>query len=509
MTVNTAASETRYTTLADQLPSFISSTLLQCKRLPSLPAAALRVLNVARTADATCSDYAKAIEHDPALTARVMSVANSVHYLRTPQPSHTCFDATQRLGLDVTLATVLSFCLFEDDHDAHSRARFWQRAITAAAAASYLENQLCPHQSGSIFTTALLQDIGILALQKAYPADADLLYADDRSSHQHIIQVEKRYFGCDHTLVGAWLMAKWGAHDELINAIYHSHGSLETDDMAAVCLRMSGPIADAWLSANPSQAVADVLRQWRTLPTFNNWAVDGLLAHLQHTLPPLSNALGLSAPCGVDSLALLQNAQQLLFEHTLSLSARLDAQYKARETLLNDYAKLEQRSRIDPLTKLANRAWLEEQLRERFHLCLTTKRTMSVVFIDLDHFKVLNDQYGHQAGDRVLTHFGKTLTSLIRSGAVAGRYGGEEFLVILPDEDADSAKCFAERITRRLQERPMAHLDQKPVYVSVSIGVAGLNDGGFGNEQELIDAADQSMYFTKRSGRGGVSVYGH
>ncbi|GGC93149.1 sensor domain-containing diguanylate cyclase [Vreelandella lutescens] len=509
MTGPTAVSETLYTSLADQLPGFISSALLQCKRLPTLPAVALNVLKISRGADATLSDYANAIEHDPALTARVMSVANSVHYLRAAQPPHTCFDATQRMGLDVTLATVLSFCLFEKDHTARARLQFWQRALTAAVAASYLAQQLCPHQSGSVFTTALLQDIGILALQTAYPADAELLYGTEYTSHPHIMQVEKRYFGCDHALVSAWLLAKWGAHDELVQAVLHSHDGFETADNAALCLNVSGSIADAWLSANPAQALAGVIRQLNALTPSNEWAISGLLAHLEHTLPPLMDTLNLSTPAVVNSVALLQEAQQLLFEHTLSLSARLDAQQQARETLLHDYAELEQRSRIDSLTQLANRAWLEQQLRERFHLCLTTKRTMSVVFIDLDHFKVLNDRYGHQAGDQVLAHFGRMLASLIRVGDLAGRYGGEEFLVILPDEDAEGARRFAERITRRLQERPMARVDQEPLYVSVSIGVACLTDGGFGDERELIDAADQSMYFIKRSGRGGVSVYGH
>ncbi|WP_404376075.1 diguanylate cyclase [Vreelandella aquamarina] len=512
MTETTAVSETLYTTLADQLPSFLSNTLLQCQRLPSLPAAALQVLNVARAADATLSDYAKAIEYDPALTARIMSVASSVHYLGAAQPPHTCFDATQRLGLDVTLATVLSFSLFRNGDEAHGRRQFWQRALTSAVAASYLAHQLCPHQAGSVFTAALLQDIGILALQMAYPDDAERLYADAYDahlSHQQLIQNEKRHFGCHHALVGAWLMAKWGAHDSVVSAIYHSHDGFKTDDTAALCLRMSGPIADAWLSTNPALALASVMRQLQALASSHDWVLASLLTHLEQTVPPLTETLGLSTPTVIDSLELLQSAQQLLYEHTLLLSSRLDAQQKAHDTLLNDYTALERRSRTDPLTQLATRAWLEEQLRERFHLCLTTQRTMSVVFIDLDHFKALNDHYGHQAGDEVLAQFGKTLTSLIRVGDLAGRYGGEEFLVILPDEDATGAKRFAERITRRLRECPLARVGQEPVHVSVSIGVACLTDGGFGNERELIDAADQSMYFVKRSGRGGVSVYGH
>lgn len=147
-------------------------------------------------------------------------------------------------------------------------------------------------------------------------------------------------------------------------------------------------------------------------------------------------------------------------------------------------------------------------MHKRFVLCQQQSRIMSVVFIDLDHFKKLNDQYGHQMGDNVLQKFGKTLQSLVRDGDLAGRWGGEEFLVVLPDEDAQSAQVFAKRIAQRLEKTPMAHDDQEPIHVSVSIGIACLDDGGFGSADELIDAADKSMYFIKHTGRGGIAVYG-
>jgi diguanylate cyclase (GGDEF)-like protein len=169
---------------------------------------------------------------------------------------------------------------------------------------------------------------------------------------------------------------------------------------------------------------------------------------------------------------------------------------------------LEERSRTDTLTGLANRSWLEEQMQKRFVLCQEQARIMSVVFIDLDHFKKLNDQYGHQMGDQVLEKFGKTLQALIREGDLAGRWGGEEFLIILPDENANAAHVFARRIIQRLEKTPMASDGQYPIHVSVSIGIACSDDGGFASADELIDAADKCMYFIKRTGRGGIAVYG-
>ena len=82
-------------------------------------------------------------------------------------------------------------------------------------------------------------------------------------------------------------------------------------------------------------------------------------------------------------------------------------------------------------------------------------------------------------------------------------------MVVLPGEDANGAKKFAQRIAYRLQEQPMTWHEDRPVYVTVSIGVGCLNDGGFANSTELINAADKSMYFIKHSGRCGIAVYGH
>jgi diguanylate cyclase (GGDEF)-like protein len=131
------------------------------------------------------------------------------------------------------------------------------------------------------------------------------------------------------------------------------------------------------------------------------------------------------------------------------------------------------------------------------------------VFIDLDHFKTINDRYGHLVGDNVLIGFAKLLSAIVRDGDLAGRFGGEEFLVILPGENGTAAKRFAERIAKRVQEQPMTWHDDEPVYVTVSIGVACSEDGGFAKSNELINAADQCMYFVKHSGRSGIALYGH
>lgn len=377
MTGSLASDDTLYMTLTDELPAFLSHAFLKCKNLPALPSVALKVLEIARSSRSTLNDYAKAIEHDPALTLRLIALANSAYYSRASSPVQTCLEAMQRLGLDTTLAVILGFSLFQQTHGESVRNRTWQRAIVAALVARYLAEQLCPQQSGYVFTTALLQDIGILAFQSTYPEESKTLYAElplsctqqtpaSRShlalsftdlahtkpcytecSHAELARAEQRFFGCDHTLVGAWLAAKWGVPDNIVNAIHQSHESYLVSDKVVLCVRLSGPITDAWLSANPAPMLAALLYQLKAFGRTRTLKLKEVLQHVQQQNAMLANALQMTAPIEIDSDTLLAEAQQLLFQHTLTLGAQLDYQQQALTSLRYPETTHKEDSRLD------------------------------------------------------------------------------------------------------------------------------------------------------------------
>ncbi len=494
--------------LVTELPPFLVADLIKCPSLPTLPSVAIKVLKIARSENPSVNDYANAIEHDPALTMRIITLANSAFFSRTPTRVSACREATARLGLDTTLAAVMSFSLLQNKGIDAYYQRVWMRSIIASLAARQLAINLCPDMAGQVFTASLLQDIGIIALRETYPKDSNTLYTEEALSHRQLSESEQRLFGCDHSQVGAWLAAKWGVPVALAQRICDSHSEYDIASPDKLCVQLSGPIADAWLSSHPAQSLVTVIREFETYQGAHTISLRLLLENIKQQLPALADMLQMVAPPLLDNESLLSEAQQLLFKQTLQLNARLESQQAELASLRQRQDELEERSRTDSLTGLANRAWLEEQLQKRFLLCQEQSLIMSVVFIDLDHFKKLNDKYGHQLGDQVLERFGKALQALIREGDLAGRWGGEEFLVILPDEDARAAQVFAKRIAQRLEKTPMAHNAQEPIHVSVSIGIACLDDGGFGSADELIDAADKCMYFIKRTGRGGIAVYG-
>src|SRR5690554_4331054 len=154
------------------LPETLRSRLAECRSLPSLPAAAARFIAIARSSDPRLTDYARTIDQDPALTLRLLAVANSPFYLRDGGTVSTSHEAVSRLGVDATMGVALSFCLPRSaNHAGINHQYFCQRAIIAASAALELAKYLCPNQAMPLFTSALLQDIGILALEALDGAD--------------------------------------------------------------------------------------------------------------------------------------------------------------------------------------------------------------------------------------------------------------------------------------------------------------------------------------------------
>ncbi|MFY0990197.1 diguanylate cyclase [Halomonas sp. C05BenzN] len=507
--VETPASETgrdsRDSCPLPPLPASLQARLADCHTLPSLPAAVARVLMVARRPDASLFDYAAAIEEDPALTLRLLALANSVFYSRQRSEASTCRDAVSRIGLDATLAAVMSFGLARPaSADTLDLDALWQRAIIAALAARHLAERLCPERSGTLFTTALLQDIGILAAE-ALDGDDYAALIQATVGHDALCQAEREHYGCDHADLGAWLAASWGIPTHLARGIADSHGELEAASPDTLCLRLSGRIADGWLTEAPERAFGRLIRRLETLEALSPASLEEILADLQEQLPSMAELLEITRPPQRDSHEMLAEAKRHLFMQTLALGARLDAHQAELDALRERHAELERSSRLDPLTGLANRAWLEQRLEERFHRSREAGKDLSLVFIDLDHFKQLNDRHGHQFGDQVLTSFATNLQEMVREGDLAGRYGGEEFLVILPDEGATGAEAMARRLSRRLARQPVARVDGEPLHVTVSVGIACLSDADFRDAREMIDAADQGMYQAKRDGRARIS----
>lgn len=177
---------------------------------------------------------------------------------------------------------------------------------------------------------------------------------------------------------------------------------------------------------------------------------------------------------------------------------------------VTDIAVYEQRliemNMKDGLTGIYNRRFLNTRLRKEIDRTRRYRNALSLVMFDLDHFKVVNDTYGHLFGDYILQALTALIGNLIRSTDVLVRYGGEEFCCILPDTDLNQAAVIAERC-RRVVEENLFHSQKITVRITISVGIAQVIEA-IDTPEKLIGQADQALYAAKKSGRNRVVLAG-
>jgi len=167
--------------------------------------------------------------------------------------------------------------------------------------------------------------------------------------------------------------------------------------------------------------------------------------------------------------------------------------------------KLEIMAHTDELTQLSNRRYLMQQLQLEIQRCHRHKDSLSLLIFDLDHFKQVNDDYGHLTGDYVLEKIAKSTRQICRNTDLAARYGGEEFCLILPQTDLKGAMNIAERLRSNIDISPIETTGQQFIHITVSIGVTEWYEGV--NLSEFINQADQALYNAKESGRNQIQAY--
>jgi len=167
--------------------------------------------------------------------------------------------------------------------------------------------------------------------------------------------------------------------------------------------------------------------------------------------------------------------------------------------------KLSQLSKIDHLTQLNNRGAWEKYLEREFMRSKRNNLTCSVVMFDIDHFKNVNDTYGHQAGDEVIRITSQLLQETMRLTDIAGRYGGEEFGIILVDTNAEDALTFTERLRKCIQNETIIYENDSITY-TISLGIAELTEH-CNTYQEWLEQSDKALYLSKESGRNKSMIY--
>lgn len=500
------------------------SRIWSSAQLPSLPAAAMRMLELARDPEAGVADFVQVIQSDPATAARILKAANS-SFFGLAHKVQTVDRAVCLLGTTSVVALALGFSLVDGgavpERLKEAYANFWLQSAVQAACASSLAQQLALGRADEAMLAGLLLDLGRLAMLRTVPEDYGLVCDSAISLQRPIHEIETELLGVDHVVIGAELAARWKLPDSLQHAIalHHSpQGKFPSDrkqrdlnlwQIAAV----AAAVGDYFCGAGKGLALERLreltARFWSFSPTRLSEFLDGLHSRVEEAAALFS--IGTKGLHGAADLLAQANEQLSLLAmsaHAETTQARMRQEVVEQEirTLEARHEQLLEQALRDPLTGLYNRRFFEETLNRDVLRCAADGLPLGIVFFDVDHFKKLNDTFGHAWGDEVLRQAGRSLTEMVRGSDVLARYGGEEFVILVNEPSVKGLEKIAERLRSRIEQERFI-LNGKMIGVTISVGTAicvpGRSDSNAGSE--LVQAADEAMYEAKQGGRNRVS----
>ncbi|MDR0311051.1 MAG: GGDEF domain-containing protein [Acidobacteriota bacterium] len=477
-----------------ELPLDLLKLLQNCRTLPNVPAVAVQVLDLANNIDDVgTADIAHIVERDPAMVARIMKVANSIHYGIKHEVS-TLEQAVALLGLAETINLSLAFYLVRELKSKpglnFDYRQYWRRSVMSAAASVEIGMMLQVAPRGELFLAGLLQDIGMLALNEALPGYGRLS-ASSLNDHFLLAEIERRELKTDHAVVGAWLLHRWGLPERLVSAVINSHLHEKNKNLLASSVALGSCIADMWINTESVATLANAINVADTLFSMEREQVDHMLARTAEVFPEMVADLDMDIGDEFEINKLLDQSRSTLAE----INVRM----------IHETRGLAAQAQRDSLTMLYNRTYLEQHFGNQFELSVNTGQPLTVIFIDVDYFKEINDTYGHASGDIVLIAVARTIRAAIRNYDIAVRYGGDEFVAVLSNTPQDVALSVSERIRSMVAEQTYILEGGVEIRATVSIGYATLTpESGIKTAMELLEAADKKLYSAKYAGRNRV-----
>jgi diguanylate cyclase (GGDEF)-like protein len=493
----------------------ILEKLESCKTLPTLPAVATEVVRLSKKDTTDLKELSRTVERDPAIAAKLLSTARSAVYMTRAGAPTTVAQAVMRLGANTVMTLALSFSLarVRGTQGKFDYQGFWRRMLISGTAARAIAEvtRVNPEEA---FLAGMFMDIGVLALHETLGAPFGEVMVNAGNDHLRLERLERETFGVDHREVGMWLALRWKLPNYLEHTTRGSHNPESASGPGAFpghmrAVAVGGYVAEIWLGAHDraaaTQQAAEVARMWLGM---NGDSFTRVLTSVGKAMPDVSRLFEIPIDESV-IFGTLDEAREALVKVSLKSAANAFQAEATATVLARQKEEAETQARKDALTGLFNRGYFDAQLESAVAAAKELGRPLSLVFLDVDHFKKVNDTHGHQAGDAVLQAVGRLIGRCMRQLDIPVRYGGEEFAILLPATDRAGGKTAAERLRKLLEKQEIVIAGGRALNVTASFGVATLDDKfQIDDPAELVGAADECVYTAKRAGRNRVVVRG-
>ena len=469
------------------MQDLVIERVLSSARLPTLPAVALRVIELSAKPDVSLREIADTIQNDQALAAKVLKTVKTVAL---------GFSLIQAMGKDT-----------DDGFDYES---YWKRCLIAATGARAAAESANHPDAEEVFLAGLLMDAGAIAMHRALGDEYKSVEQAADGSHRALSAQEQETFGVNHAEIGARLAEQWRLPPSLVEPIRHHPDPTAVDAeyaMTTKCIALGALAAETLM--RPAEGAAILVFRSKA----NEWLgldekqADTLFATIERNARAQASLFRVDMDGLPSAGELLAAAQEQLAEMAL------DAQMNA-DRLTAQNKSLQRQNEVDALTGVGNKRSLQVASARHFEVAQKEGKPLSILFLDLDFFKQINDTLGHIAGDVVLKEAARRLKATLGQRGELFRFGGEEFAAIMPGVDMKKAEAVAEMLRVALNSTPVdltgAQTTKPQVRITTSVGVASYDNtsrDAIRSAEQLINAADQAVYAAKKSGRDCVRSF--
>lgn len=493
------------------------STLLDAREVPTPPTAALRVLEIKNDPDASMSELVAVVQQDPGLAVKIMTTANSPAYRRGDAVT-TVDRAVSLIGFRSVTTIALAFSVASTMPSTGVVAgipmtTFWTRSIVTAATARLVSQEIAGDLAEESFFVGLIAGLGRVVMGLVIPDEYEPLATEHDG--WPTFNDETAVFDFSSATTTAALLRQWkmpelfaDAADQIETVPSGGAGSSNAEDIAR-SVRLAMAITEFYVDQGDGAMLRELTAHaldYGISPSRIDQLLDLVFEHIEE----LAKQFGVDAD--VERYAEIVNtARGELVELSLQTDAAWREESEKRAELERTNVELEAQARQDPLTGLHNRRAFNEQLMQQVKLRIrnpqAVPKSMGVIMIDIDKFKLVNDTYGHDAGDAVLVKLAEILKMTTRSEETIARYGGEEFILLAPSTSPDELVLAGERIRKTIELVDIEIASGEHLNITASFGVATLSVPELdGDAAQLVKAADEALYEAKAAGRNRVML---
>lgn len=505
-------------------PDDILKTVLNSPELPTLPTVASAIISLTSREDVTLGDIAELVSKDIALSAKILKVSNSAFY-SFPQQIGSINQAVSILGINAVRSLVLSFSFLsiksgtKSDH--FDFQKFWEDSLASAVAARLILGKVKGADTEEIFVSGLLQNLGELIFAKTFPDEYEKVLTQVSEEKETVSEIETKVVGIDHCILGYEVAKNWGFPEVLLLPLLFHHNPTQYQGQSPKikatvnAVYLSDILVHILSSSNPEGYHKQFRKEAKKLLGLSNEDIDNILSSLHHQMDQAAAYFGLN-------IKNTRSIQEILQEANIKLSL-LNLNYdQINQQLVQTKIKLEKLTQelqdknkildnlanIDGLTEVYNHRYFQNSLDQEINRSSRHQTAISLLLLDIDHFKKFNDAYGHQAGDFVLKKFCEILQDNLRKYDTLARYGGEEFVIILPETTEQEALAVGEKLRAAIENAIFD--DAGTTYrVTASFGLASAFPATVENfnKNNFINQADLALYEAKNEGRNRVVSY--